>query len=237
MISFVVISRAEDKTQLLHMLQTLPQGSEVCILWNQKGKKEKLGPVEECEQDGLNIRQRMWTYEGDFCFATARNHSQEMATNDWCFWIDSDDRLLPFQHHLILQIPEAIEAGYGAIYCGCTYPQPEFASNGGGMSYAAQRQCRIYRKSAGAKWYGRVHEQVLPSIIANGYQVKHSPIMVYHEGYNTTMEVLYRKALRNVQGLTKQCAEMSTDSPQYGFFEQMLQTALSTKLKLEREEL
>lgn len=235
-LSFVCIASLNDKAHVSQMLTTLPKGYEVCILWNRQADVESITPLDESTSNGLFLRQRVWSYVGEFRFDEARNKADEMATNDWCFWVDADDRLQAHQHELFERIIADTGSGYGAIYCGVFSPERNWTNDGGGLNYSANKQVRFYRKSAGAKWFGRIHEQILPSILVNGFAVRYSPIMVYHDGYRSNFAKLHAKASRNARGLILQCAEMIESDAQYQFFEELLMHALNTKYKIHSEE-
>jgi glycosyltransferase involved in cell wall biosynthesis len=54
----------------------------------------------------------------NFSFSKARNHSIDLATNDWLVWMDADDYLLPqFQDDLkdLVNLPK----GVGGVTMGC----------------------------------------------------------------------------------------------------------------------
>jgi len=100
-VSFMVITCDQDSALMQGLLDTLPRGSEVCILHNAKGTEESLSEMEVTQLGHITLRLRRWVYVGDFHFAQARNLCDEMSTQEWCMWLDTDDRLMHCQHSLL----------------------------------------------------------------------------------------------------------------------------------------
>lgn len=208
-VSFMVITCDADAPHLNKMLATLPHGAEVCILHNKKGEVETLSEVEVISNGAHTIKLRRWVYVGDFHFAQARNLCDELASNDWCMWIDTDDRLAACQHELIESFATNCPAGYGGAWCGVASYEPSWDGMTKGRVTSAY-QLRFYRKSVGATWEGRVHEQIHTSIQQNGYATSETSVIVIHTGYMGSVEDRRKKLTRNFDLLTKQVAEGAT---------------------------
>lgn len=208
-VSFVVITRNEDLQHLARMMETLPQHCEVSILSNMQGQEESLSEMEVVQQGTRTIRNRKWIYTGDFHFGHARNLADEMATNDWRFWIDSDDRLAHCQHERIARVAKQAPPGIGGAFAGVVSYEPDYKgvtlNKMGGVTSAYQ--LRMYRGSTGAKWIGRVHEQIFPNIQKGGWGSQPTSIIVIHEGYNASLEARLAKMERNVELLLMEVHE------------------------------
>lgn len=208
-VSFVVITRNEDLQHLSKMLETLPEHCEVCILSNMAGEQESIGDVEVLQQGTRTIRNRKWIYSGAFHFGDARNLADEMATNDWRFWIDSDDRLVHCQHEAIRRIAENAPPGFGGAFAGVASYEPDYANktHKGLGTITSDYQLRMYRGACSAKWSGRVHEQIYPNLQALGWGCLPTSIIVIHEGYNASLEKRLEKMERNVELLLMEVNE------------------------------
>jgi hypothetical protein len=229
-VSFCVITCDADAPHFNAMMATLPPNAEVCILHNQRGEAEDLSEMEVTQHGNRTVRLRRWTYVGDFHFAQARNLCDEMATNDWCMWVDTDDRLNACQHEVIRRFAIECPAGYGGAWGGVASYESSF--DGGRGKVTGAYQLRFYRKSVGAKWEGRVHEQIHPAIQAKGYQTADTSVMVLHMGYMGTPEQKVAKLRRNFDLLTKQVSEGASTPFLRSFFVDALQDTSAALVQL-----
>lgn len=222
-ISFIVITHEPDADNLARMIDSLPTGVEVCIVQTRKGDKDELTQHDDFEDGGRFFRFAEWTYVRLFNFARARNHSAALATNDWVFWIDSDDILPTFSHEAVLDIP-TLPPGVGGVECGCFGIQPAYKA-GEQTGYYHVPHLRAYRKSTGAKWQGLVHEQILPQIEQARFTVVKSTIMVAHMGYVLDRQGMIAKVERNIELLSVQLAH---DTYCRDYYQTMLKNQLFT---------
>jgi glycosyltransferase involved in cell wall biosynthesis len=212
-VSFVVITCNEDLQHLAAMVETLPEYCEVCILSNMQGTEESLSEVETLQQGTRTIHNRKWIYTGVFHFGQARNYADEMATNDWRFWIDSDDRLASCHHKTILRVAKQAPPGIGGAFAGVASYEPDYSNKthlGFGI-ISSDYQLRMYRGSCGAKWSGRIHEQIYPDLKRLGWGSLPTNVIVIHEGYNASLEKRLEKMERNVELLLIEVNENQDD--------------------------
>lgn len=232
-ISFCVITCDADAGHLNAMLSTLPRGAEVCILHNKQGNEESLSEMEVTQHGTITVMLRRWTYVGDFHFAQARNLCDEMATNDWVMWVDTDDRLNACQHELMRSFATKCGPGYGGAWAGVASYENSFDGHTKGRVTGAY-QLRFYRKSIGARWEGRVHEQIHPAIQQLGYATSETSVMVLHTGYVGTPEQKIAKLERNFKLLTKQVAEGASSPFLQEFFEGALKDTAAQLLTVQQ---
>jgi hypothetical protein len=92
-----------------------------------------------------------WPHVDDF--AAARQKSFDLASNDWCLWVDADDTPGP---DFAAALHELLEQ-HGKDFDGfCLYHDVA----GRGIAHNARE--RLVRRSAG-RWVGRIHENYLPN--------------------------------------------------------------------------
>jgi hypothetical protein len=217
-VSFCIIATAEEFLQRgQRLLRSIPTDAEVCVLVNREAKAGEavgLGPIKQ-HDCAIDLKTREWLYEpGTFCFATARNHAQDMANHDWVFWLDCDEVLVHSQHVGIRDLARELPKGFGGVVAGqaslSDYGEEEKNAIG---NYVNIGQVRMYRKSTGARWYGRCHEQIAESITSSGYALKRTDITVVHSGYVLSKDALTRKLRRNTWLLALQFVEMGMNHP------------------------
>jgi len=92
-----------------------------------------------------------WPHVSDF--AAARQKSFDLASNDWCLWVDADDTPGP---DFAAALHELLEQ-HGKDFDGfCLY------HNVAGRGIAHNARERLVKRSAG-RWVGRIHENFLPN--------------------------------------------------------------------------
>jgi len=228
-ISVIVITHAGHSEELPKMLASLPKGIEICIVETVESDMDYFQIDDVFEHEGNDYRTGTWYYK-NFSFAKARNHSIDLATNDWCVWMDSDDYLLPqFQDDLkdLVKLPK----GVGGVTMGCFGSQTPY-NPGEKTEYYAIPHLRAFRKSTGVRFTGLVHEQVQPQLEAALFTIVTSSIMIAHMGYIATREDMLARFERNVKLLS---AQVATSDHAKEYYLQMLQRALFTLNDYERK--
>lgn len=221
-ISVIVITHAGHEEELGRMLASLPKGIEVCIVNTVESDMDYFQIDDVFDHDGNDFRTGTWYYK-NFSFSKARNHSIDLATNDWLVWMDSDDWLLPqFQNDLkdLVTLPK----GVGGVMMGCFGCQLPYAA-GEKTEYYAVPHLRAFRKSTGVRFNGLVHEQIQPQLEAARWHITTSSIMIAHMGYIATREQLHARFERNVKLLS---AQLATSDYMRDYYMRMLQNQLFT---------
>lgn len=206
-LSFYTITRKEDSHYLRGMLDTLPTGVE-CIIVNtvHDAQRDNVLIVDKEEViDGIAYVLATYYY-ASWDFAAARNAALSLCSRAWCFWMDTDDRLIPFQADSIREIT-TMPPGVAGVRVGCFGYQPPYEENKSGAYYAVPH-CRAHRNIQGLEWRGKVHEQIEPQIKDMGFTIVEADIGVYHVGYVVDKETLTKKMGRNVVML---CQQIATD--------------------------
>jgi hypothetical protein len=228
-LSFYTITRKEDSHYLRGMLDTLPQGIE-CVIVNTVHDASKAGTItldKREDIDGISYVLASYYYSA-WDFAEARNAALALCSRSWCFWMDTDDRLMTWQHQNILEITQ-LPAGVAGVMVGCYGYQPPYEENKRGAFYAVPH-CRAHRNIQGIGWRGKVHEQIEPQIKDMGFTTVEADIGVYHVGYVVDKDTLTKKMGRNVVMLCQQIATDRAYLPDY--YTNVLRNNLNTYLEL-----
>jgi len=130
-------------------------------------------------------------YEWDKDFASARNVSLELATEDWCLWIDADERIPP----------ENVEAWQQLT---ADPPDRPTAYNVTLRNYHSEgristvNQFRLWSNGYGVRFEGKIHEQIIPQFNAlENPDRLGSPLMLDHHGYASDERFQQEKRNRN----------------------------------------
>lgn len=228
-ISFYTITRKEDSHYLRGMLDTLPHGVE-CVIVNTIHDVEKDGrlTVDKHEDiDGISYVLASYYYAA-WDFAAARNAAVALCSRSWCFWMDTDDRLLAFQHDTIRDIT-TLPPGVAGVQVGCYGYQAPYEQNKSGSFYAVPH-CRAHRNIQGIEWRGKVHEQIEQQIKDMGFTTVEADIGVYHVGYVVDKDTLTKKMGRNVVMLCQQIATDRDYLPEY--YTNMLRNNLNSYFEM-----
>ncbi len=149
------------------------------------------GTIDIARQAGAVVVETKW----DDDFSKARNLSIENASSDWILWTDADDRINAENCAKIRKIIES----YSLSTCFSFM----IKNSQDGILGDVFNQVRLFPRHPKIRFRYRVHEQVLPSIQALGYDTLYTDIIVFHTGYDSA-ETVKKKQARNVPILLKE---------------------------------
>lgn len=132
-------------------------------------------------------------------FSAARNYALSHSPSDWVLYLDADERLdEESKEHLRKIVTQKDKLG---VRCKI-YNIDEV-----NKKPKLQNSTRLFRYSNKIKFTGRAHEQIDNSLLANGYEIINSEIVINHIGYNIDKDGLREKAERNLKLLLKEYKE------------------------------
>jgi len=163
--------------------------------------------VEVARTHGAQVAIIPW--QGDF--ALARNAALGLATGDWVLVIDADEEL---DDASVPSLRAAIgEAGAEAYwvrivsYLGDTPDEGLTVEN---------LYPRLFRRRPRYRFAGRIHEQVLPALIAGGGEVRSSEVALLHYGYLNPAVTQKGKIARNT-AMIEQALKTAPADPYHWF--------------------
>lgn len=133
---------------------------------------------------------KVYNFEWINDFSAARNFALEKSTGEWILYLDADERLDPKS---ISELRKITQEKRKAAYT-CTVINIDSENNRDN----SMRYPRLFANSQGIKFSGKVHEQITDSLVANGYEIFSSKIVINHFGYNISKEEKKNKAKRNL---------------------------------------
>lgn len=123
-------------------------------------------------------------------FSAARNFALSKSTGNWILYLDADERLTKTSQAEL----KKIIFGDQKLGFYCTINNID--------SYTGRtnvmRITRLFMNQPGIKFSGKVHEQIIPSLIENRYKLINSSIVIDHIGYNIPTDGKKKKAERNL---------------------------------------
>lgn len=170
------------------------------------------GTGEAARSAGARVIHVPW--HGDF--SEARNAALASATGEWILVLDADEVIEESDHGRIRALmSEAAGRAFRfeqRTYCNepATFAMqpllhPSEMSRGA-RGFFACRQVRLFRRDGGARYHGRVMEEIESSLDANGVDVIDADIVIHHYGRLEPDERVYRKTLAFLGSASGRCA-------------------------------
>lgn len=168
--------------------------------------------IKIAKEFGARIHQFEWVND----FSKARNESIKYARGKWILYLDADERLSDINHCKLRNYLESLNATTAGIDC---IIESEVTKTNGEKEIQRGTYTRIFRNYIYpfVRFEGKVHEQVLNSLIEMGGQIIDSDIKIIHLGYNQDSETLKQKSDRNINLLKEQIKSNPEDA--YSIFQ------------------
>jgi len=164
------------------------------------------GTADVARAHGARVVSVEW--RGDFSFA--RNAGLEAATGDWILVLDADEELddasIP---ELRAAVADAAAEAYWVRIVNYLGQSPD-----DGLT-VENLYPRLFRHRPHYRFEGRIHEQVLPSLVQSGAQVRPSAIAVLHYGYLLPVVAQRGKIERNTVLIEQALRTAPTDAYQW----------------------
>ncbi len=139
-------------------------------------------------------------------FSAARNESIKHAEGEWILYLDADERISPENARKIREVIKNPEID--AVNLVESIAQ----TNGNLIKKFKSDYTRLFRRTGTLGFTGRVHEQILPSIIKNGGKVIKTDIEIEHFGFSDSGEKKTARMNRNLSLLLLE-KEKSPEDP------------------------
>ncbi len=142
----------------------------------------------------------------EWSFSDARNYAMSLATGDWLFTIDADDRVETKDWEQLLKFLRADTKQYDEfdlIACNIENLYGSQAQKGGALT-----QPRFFRTSSKPKYVGKVHNNITFPELDRPHNAISADFTIYHIGYGMlTQEALTAKTERVVTATKKDTEE------------------------------
>lgn len=127
-------------------------------------------------------------------FAAAKNETLKHATGDWILALDADERLSAVNRQKIRKLLENPSYQAYLLQLRCPY-----TLKGSLQGVNTGLAIRLFRNNIGLRYYGRIHERIIPCIGQKEITVANTNIVIEHLGYQQDLEPKYRRNLSVAQ--------------------------------------
>lgn len=190
---------ARDEASNLEALLSSIEGLAEAVIVVDTGSEDATRDV--ASRHGARVVEHPW----DDDFAAARNAGLDHVSTRWVLWLDADERL-PTDHWLaVRRLVEGNDADAVSLRIASVHRGADPIAGSSGT------YCRLFRADLGARFAGRVHEQILPALERAGARVVPADIRIEHHGYSLDEEAMAAKKRRNLALLERQCRETPDD--------------------------
>ena len=165
------------------------------------------GSGDSTREIGRRFGARVFDFPWPESFATARNESLRLATGDWIFWLDADDRLDEANCQRLSLLFQHLRDENVCYLMNCVSESFEEDDS----SEVMVDHVRLFRNHPLLRWRYRVHEQILLALRSLGGQEQHSDVRIRHEGY-ADRDRCRGKLERNLRLLRMDQADFPDDS-------------------------
>lgn len=156
-----------------------------------------------------------WKDYKEWSFSEARNYAMSLASGDWLFTVDADDRIEINDWDEVLKFLKSdtdLLGEFDVVACTILNVYGNKALIGGSLT-----QPRFMRKSSNPVYAGRVHNNITFPTLGRPHNAIMSPMKIYHIGYGMlSPETLKNKTLRVIE-MTKRDTEENPESA-YAWF-------------------
>ena len=142
-VSLCMIVKDEEKVLPRCLKNAVPLVDEMIIVDTGSGD----GTVKIAQSFGAKVAFFEWADD----FAKARNYAFSLASGDYLLWLDADDFISPENAERFQKLKADLENSPDMVMC----PYEVIA---GGRPVLKYMRERVFRRSAGFEWQGRVHE-------------------------------------------------------------------------------
>lgn len=146
----------------------------------------------------------------EWSFSEARNYAMSLASGDWLFTVDADDRIeIKDWEELLkfLKSDQDLLGEYDLVACEILNCYGE-----NGRVEGSLLQPRFFRRSSGPVYQGKVHNNITFPSLDRKHNGIASPMRIYHTGYGMISPEAIAKKNERVVSMTKEDVEKNPKS-------------------------
>jgi glycosyltransferase involved in cell wall biosynthesis len=160
------------------------------------------GSTDKTKEIALNYGAEIYDFVWCDDFAIARNESLKYSTGQWILYIDADERLSPDSQIFIRKLISQAKPEVGGYITSIV---SKYIEDDGSLATYKGKYPRLFRNLGYPELYffGKIHEQISPSIYEKGLDILESEIVINHEGYAISKAEMNLKVGKNLNILAE----------------------------------
>lgn len=194
-ISFCLIVKNEQRFLERCLSSISPVAKEIVIV--------DTGSTDNTINIAKKFTKKVYYYQWEDDFASARNFAISLARYPFIFSIDGDEELKN-PDAVINAISNANSETGGWLVTNISMASRKA---GAGFDTFATKLLRLFRNNPNIRFKGTVHEQIIHSIIENNFKISDTEIILLHYGYSLSQQEMEKKQIRNLNLLLSAIAK------------------------------
>jgi glycosyltransferase involved in cell wall biosynthesis len=133
-------------------------------------------------------------------YAAARNISIKYATSKWVLYLDADEELTADSKRLISELLKKASPDTGGFLCEIN---SQYYKQDNTLGVHSGNYPRCFRNIGYPllHFFGKVHEQISPSLSERDYEIVKSPLVIEHHGYAISQQEMFEKIQKHLKTL------------------------------------
>jgi|GEM_PF-521962 len=204
-LSAVLIVKDEE-AHIERCLKSISAAVDEIVITDTGSTDRTLEIIASLKLPNLKLGKFKWSDD----FSAARNAALELATGDWCLWIDADEELTKES------IPMLREGLMRRHFGGYLILIKNFTESEGDESLFLHQHVRLFQRLPEATFKNRIHEQVWSSLKKLDYQkATLDKVVLLHHGYRPSEITKKNKYAKYCEMLEKEVREHPEDGFQW----------------------
>jgi GT2 family glycosyltransferase/predicted Zn-dependent protease/2-polyprenyl-3-methyl-5-hydroxy-6-metoxy-1,4-benzoquinol methylase len=163
------------------------------------------GSTDDTPRIAAELGARVYHFPWCDDFSAARNESLRHARGQWLFWMDSDDTIDEHNGRMLREFVR--NSGKNPDVGGYIVSVHCPGRPGEEDQTTVVQHVKLFRNHPQHRFDGRIHEQIIPAIRAQGGEIAWTGMFVVHSGYDHSAEGQKRKLDRDLRILHKELEE------------------------------
>jgi len=189
----------DEEAVLAEALESIKEMADEIVLVDTGSTDKTVEIAETFANNGYRGRMIIDHFEWTDDFSAARNHAMSLASMEWIFTLDADERVDPTEARMLGGFLVDMQDNLIACELHSLYGEQK-------VSRSVGSQLRIFRRSYNPRYEGRVHNK---PVIRPGNRISVIPFKINHLGFDLDAEKMKKKELRRIA----MCARAVDDEP------------------------
>ncbi len=169
------------------------------------------GSTDKSKYIASRFTNKIWDFPWQDDYSLARNFSLDKCSSAWVLYLDADEQLTDASKKIIKNLISKVDDNTGLLITKIL--NKAIDEKGNLYDYIGQYP-RLFRNIGFPllHFFGKIHEQIAPSLINFGFDMQNSGIEIIHSGYAISPAEMNDKVKRNLDTLVKHVQQDSQNA-------------------------